>query len=133
MHVDFNQVTPIYIQIADAIEDDILTGKLKEGDKCYSQVVLAKELNINPATAAKGIRLLVDRGVLSKVRGQAMTVKEGALEDIRKRKVDDMLGAILENLVQEARKLGIGEEELIAKLKEVMKREYVFDMKRKRC
>ena len=121
MYVDFNQVTPIYIQIADAIEDDILTGKLKEGDKCYSQVVLAKELNINPATAAKGIRLLVDRGVLSKVRGQAMTVKEGALEDIKKRKVDDMLGAILENLVQEARKLGIGEEELIEKLKEVMK------------
>ena len=121
MYVDFNQVTPIYIQIADAIEDDILTGKLKEGDKCYSQVVLAKELNINPATAAKGIRLLVDRGVLSKVRGQAMTVKEGALEDIRKRKVDDMLGAILENLVQEARKLGIGEEELIEKLKKVMK------------
>lgn len=123
MYVDFNQVTPIYIQIADAIEDDILTGKLKEGDKCYSQVVLAKELNINPATAAKGIRLLVDRGVLSKVRGQAMTVKEGALEDIRKRKVDDMLGAILENLVQEARKLGIGEEELIEKLKEVMKKQ----------
>lgn len=123
MYVDFNQVTPIYIQIADAIEDDILTGKLKEGDKCYSQVVLAKELNINPATAAKGIRLLVDRGVLTKVRGQAMTVKEGALEEIRKRKVDDMLGAILENLVQEARKLGIGEEELIAKLKEVMKKQ----------
>lgn len=123
MYVDFNQVTPIYIQIADAIEDDILTGKLKEGDKCYSQVVLAKELNINPATAAKGIRLLVDRGVLTKVRGQAMTVKEGALEEIRKRKVDDMLGAILENLVQEARKLGIGEEELIAKLKEAMKKE----------
>ena len=122
MYVDFNQVTPIYIHIEDAIEDDILTGKLKEGDTCYSQVVLAKELNINPATAAKGIRLLVDRGVLSKVRGQAMTVKEGALEDIKKRKVDDMLGAILENLVQEARKLGIGEEELIEKLKEVMKK-----------
>lgn len=123
MHVDFNQVTPIYIQIADAIEDDILTGKLNEGDKCYSQVLLAKELNINPATAAKGIRLLVDRGVLSKVRGQAMTVKEGAWKDIRRRRSDDMLGAILEHLVQEARKLEIGEEELIEKLKEAMKKQ----------
>lgn len=123
MYVDFNQVTPIYIQIADAIEDDILAGKLKEGDKCYSQVVLAKELNINPATAAKGIRLLVDRGVLTKVRGQAMTVSEGALADIKRRKIDDMLGAILENLVQEARKLGIEEEELIEKLKEVMRKQ----------
>lgn len=123
MHVDFNQVTPIYIQIADAIEDDILAGKLKEGDKCYSQVVLAKELNINPATAAKGIRLLVDRGVLSKVRGQTMTVREGALEDIRRRKVDDMLGSILEQLVQEAQKLGMEEKELIEKLKEAMKKQ----------
>lgn len=122
MHVDFNQVTPIYIQIADAIEDDILAGKLKEGDKCYSQVLLAKEVNINPATAAKGIRLLVDRGVLSKVRGQAMTVKEGAREDIKRRRADNMLGAILEHLVQEARKLGIEEEELIEKLKEAMKK-----------
>lgn len=122
MHVDFNQVTPIYIQIADAIEDDILAGKLKEGDKCYSQVLLAKEVNINPATAAKGIRLLVDRGVLSKVRGQAMTVKEGAREDIKRRRADNMLGAILEHLVQEARKLGIKEEELIEKLKEAMKK-----------
>lgn len=123
MYVDFNQVTPIYIQIADAIEDDILTGKLNEGDKCYSQVVLAKELNINPATAAKGIRLLVDRGVLSKVRGQAMTVKEGAWKDIRRRRADDMLGAILEHLVQEARKLEIGEEELIKKLKEEIRKQ----------
>lgn len=122
MHVDFNQVTPIYIQIADAIEDDILAGKLKEGDKCYSQVLLAKEVSINPATAAKGIRLLVDRGVLSKVRGQAMTVKEGAREDIKRRRADNMLGAILEHLVQEARKLGIKEEELIEKLKEAMKK-----------
>lgn len=123
MYVDFNQVTPIYIQIADAIEDDILTGKLNEGDKCYSQVVLAKELNINPATAAKGIRLLVDRGVLSKVRGQAMTVKEGAWKDIRRRRADDMLGAILEHLVQEAQKLEIGEEELIKKLKEEIRKQ----------
>ena len=94
MRIDFSQVTPIYIQIADAIEDDILLGKLKEGEKCYSQVVLAKELNINPATAAKGIRLLVERGVLEKVRGQAMTVKVGAMKEIKERKVEEILGGL---------------------------------------
>ena len=31
--IDFNDVVPIYIQIADAIEDDILSGRLKEGDR----------------------------------------------------------------------------------------------------
>ena len=122
MRIDFSQVTPIYIQIADAIEDDILLGKLKEGEKCYSQVVLAKELNINPATAAKGIRLLVERGVLEKVRGQAMTVKVGAMKEIKERKVEEILGEILERLVDEATKLGIGEDALVERVKEAVKR-----------
>lgn len=122
MRIDFSQVTPIYIQIADAIEDDILLGKLKEGEKCYSQVVLAKELNINPATAAKGIRLLVERGVLEKVRGQAMTVKVGAMKEIKERKVEEILGEIIERLVDEATKLGIEEEALVERVKEAVKR-----------
>lgn len=122
MRIDFSQVTPIYIQIADAIEDDILLGKLKEGEKCYSQVVLAKELNINPATAAKGIRLLVERGVLEKVRGQAMTVKVGAVKEIKERKVEEILGEIIERLVDEATKLGIEEEALVERVKEAVKR-----------
>ena len=122
MRIDFSQVTPIYIQIADAIEDDILLGKLKEGEKCYSQVVLAKELNINPATAAKGIRLLVERGVLEKVTGQAMTVKVGAMKEIKERKVEEILGEIIERLVDEATKLGIGEDALVERVKEAVKR-----------
>ncbi len=122
MRIDFSQVTPIYIQIADAIEDDILLGKLKEGEKCYSQVVLAKELNINPATAAKGIRLLVERGVLEKVRGQAMTVKVGAMKEIKERKVEEILGEIIERFVDEATKLGIGEDALVERVKEAVKR-----------
>ena len=122
MRIDFSQVTPIYIQIADAIEDDILLGKLKEGEKCYSQVVLAKELNINPATAAKGIRLLVERGVLEKVRGQAMTVKVGAMKEIKERKVEEILGEIIERLVDEATKLGIVEDALVERVKEAVKR-----------
>ena len=122
MRIDFSQVTPIYIQIADAIEDDILLGKLKEGEKCYSQVVLAKELNINPATVAKGIRLLVERGVLEKVRGQAMTVKVGAMKEIKERKVEEILGEIIERLVDEATKLGIGEDALVERVKEAVKR-----------
>ncbi len=117
MKIDFNQIVPIYIQIADAIEDDILEGRLKEGDKCYSQVVIAKELNINPATAAKGIRLLVERGILDKVRGQAMTVKEGAVEMIKMRKIEETLSEMMRNLVIEAGKLGMTQSELIDRVK----------------
>ena len=118
MKIDFNDVIPIYIQIANGIEDDILSGRLNEGDHCYSQVVIAKELNINPATAAKGIRLLVERGVLEKVRGQAMTVREDAVKMIKQRKTRETLTDMIEALVQEAKKLDISQEELMQKIGE---------------
>lgn len=123
MKIDYNNVVPIYIQIADAIEDDILSGKLKEGDKCYSQIIIAKELNINPATAAKGIRLLVDRGILEKVRGQAMIIGEGAIQTIKARKSSDTLIKLMENLIIESKKIGMTKEELIKNLSEMYKEE----------
>lgn len=119
MKITFNDVVPIYIQIADAIEDDILTGKLGEGENCYSQIQLAKELNINPATAAKGIRLLVERGVLNKVRGQAMTVRENAVEMIKERKLEQTLSELIEGLVREAKKLDISQEILLEKIQQI--------------
>lgn len=118
MHINFNDITPIYIQIADAIEDDILTGRLKEGGNCYSQLVIARELNINPATAAKGIRLLVERGVLNKVRGQAMTVHPQAVQMIKERKTKETFHTLVEQLVQEAKKLDISQEQLTDMIRE---------------
>lgn len=119
MKIIFNDVVPIYIQIADAIEDDILTGKLKEGENCYSQIQIAKELSINPATAAKGIRLLVERGILNKVRGQAMTVKEDAVEMIKVRKLEQTLSELIEGLVREAKKLDVSQEVLLEKIQQI--------------
>ncbi len=118
MKINFNDVVPIYLQIADAIEDDILSGHLNPGENCYSQVVLARELSINPATAGKGIRLLVERGILEKVRGQAMVIRDDAVEKIKKRKVDESLSAMVKALVNEAKKLDIEESQLINKIRE---------------
>ncbi|HBI60512.1 MAG TPA: GntR family transcriptional regulator [Lachnospiraceae bacterium] len=123
MKIDFNDVVPIYIQIADAIEDDILMGRLKEGENCYSQIQIAKEVNINPATAAKGIRVLVERGILKKVRGQAMTISENAVAMIKERKLEQMLSEMIENLVRESKKLGVSEEGLIEKIRHMYQEE----------
>lgn len=118
MNVDFKGVTPIYIQIADGIEDDILSGKLSPGDSCYSQVTIAKELQINPATAAKGIRLLVDRGILEKKRGQAMTIVDNAIQLIKQRKKDEILSSQIDALILEAKKLEIDQADLIRQIQE---------------
>jgi DNA-binding transcriptional regulator YhcF (GntR family) len=116
--IDYNDVVPIYIQIADGIEDDILAGHLQAGEHCYSQVVIAKELGINPATAAKGIRLLVERGVLEKVRGQAMVVSMDAVEKVKNRRIKETLAEKVTELVRDAKKLGISEETLLRSVRE---------------
>ncbi len=116
MHIDENSLLPIYIQIADAIEDDIVRGYLREGSPCYSQLVLARELGVNPATAAKGINHLVARGILVKNRGQAMTVAPNAVAAIKARKQKDELETRIRELVTMAATLEIGEAELTERI-----------------
>lgn len=120
LKIDENSMIPIYVQIADGIEDDILTGRIEEGGTCYSQVTLAKELRVNPATAAKGINLLVNRGILIKHRGQAMTVSENAIEMITKRKRHEEIDMVVDNLIKLGKKLSLSKDELI----EIITRKY---------
>ncbi|HHW73530.1 MAG TPA: GntR family transcriptional regulator, partial [Firmicutes bacterium] len=66
MRLDFDSEQPIYIQLAEAIEDDILKGILPEETQVPSTTELSVMLKINPATARKGVNLLVDEGILYK-------------------------------------------------------------------
>ena len=123
MKINENSMTPLYVQIADAIEEDILNDKLIEGSTCYSQLVIAKELNVNPATAAKGINLLVQRGILDKQRGLAMSVKTGAREIIRKRKTQTDFEQKIQELAQIAKRLQLSDIYVLEKLSQYLKEE----------
>lgn len=79
----FDDRSPIYLQIADQIRDDILSGALREGDQIMSTTQYATTYRINPATAAKAMNLLVDDGLIHKRRGVGMFVSEGARETLR--------------------------------------------------
>ena len=80
---EFNTEKSIYIQIAESIEDDILQNIIEEETQAPSTNQLAVMYRINPATAAKGINLLVDAGILYKKRGIGMFVSHGSAERIR--------------------------------------------------
>ena len=121
MDINENSMVPIYVQIADAIEDDILSGKLKEGESCYSQLVLAKELHVNPATTAKGINLLVNRGVLIKKRGQAMTIAVNAKKLVEDRKRKEEMTKIVDDLVCWGNRLSMSKQEVIELIEEKYK------------
>lgn len=106
----------IYLQIGQMIETDILRGILLEEERVPSTNELAKLYTINPATAAKGVNILVDNGILYKKRGIGMFVAAGAAEKIRIRRKQEFYQVQLSALLAEAQSLGITKEELIAQI-----------------
>lgn len=113
MRLILNDDEPIYIQIAKAIEDEILEVSIEEEMQIPSTNELAKIYQINPATVLKGINLLVDQDILYKKRGIGMFVKTGAKGNIKKRRKESFKAVVIEELLKEAKKLGINREELI--------------------
>ena len=106
----------IYLQISQMIETDILRGILLEEERVPSTNELARLYTINPATAAKGINLLVDAGILYKKRGIGMFVASGAVEQIRASRKEQFYNVRLAELLAEAQSLGITRDELISKI-----------------
>ena len=103
---------PIFQQIAEQIENDIISGVLPEETQVPSTNEFAAFHRINPATAGKGVNLLVDTGVLYKKRGIGMFVAPGARARLLTQRQDQFRQKHIEPLLLEAEKLGITTEQL---------------------
>lgn len=103
---------PIFMQIAELIENDIVDGALAEEAQVPSTNEFAAFYRINPATAAKGVNRLVDEGILYKKRGIGMFVATGARALLLDRRREEFFRQYVQPLAREARKLGIGKEQL---------------------
>ena len=121
MRGTLNDQSLLYLQIARMLEDDILRGVYREEEQVPSTNELARLYTINPATAAKGVGLLVDEGILYKRRGIGMFVSPGAREKILAKRRAAFAENHLAPLLAEARSLGISKEELIDMIGERMK------------
>jgi GntR family transcriptional regulator len=105
---------PIFLQIAEQLENSIIDGSLAEEAQVPSTNELAAFHRINPATAAKGVSQLADDGVLYKKRGIGMFVTAGARAVLRERRRDQFARQYVQPLLAEARKLGFGVEDVMA-------------------
>ena len=108
------QEKSIYIQIKEMIEDDILRDVLLEEERVPSTNELARLYAINPATAAKGVNLLVDEGILYKKRVIGMFVATGAKAQIQGKRREQFYDNYVKSLMAEAMSLGITKKELVA-------------------
>ncbi len=104
----------IFLQIAESIEDAIIDGSLPEETQAPSTNELAAFHRINPATAGKGVNMLVDKGVLYKRRGIGMFVAPGAREQLRGERRAAFAERFIDPLLTEARALGLGADDLTA-------------------
>ena len=104
MKLDLDQEKPIFIQIAEGIEDGILTGAFPEESQIPSITEFSVNYKINPATALKGINLLVDEAIVFKKRGVGMFVAKGAVSKLRKKRQDQFYDNYIHRLVEEAKK-----------------------------
>lgn len=102
----------IYLQISEMIEDEILRDILREEEQVPSTTELSKFYKINPATAAKGINLLVDKDILYKKRGIGMFVQAGAKEKIMEARKKSFKETYLKKLITEAKLIGITKNDL---------------------
>lgn len=113
MNVDPSRETPLFVQIAESIEDDVFTGVYGVGDRVPSTNEVAALFGINPHTVLKGMNLLVDEGIIHKRRGMGMYVSDGALETIRAKRQAAFAERYVDALVAEARKLGMSKEQVL--------------------
>ena len=116
MRGTLNDQSLLYLQIARMLEDDILRGIYREEEQVPSTNELAREYNINPATAAKGINLLTAEGILYKRRGIGMFVAKGAEETVKQKRKAAFYDGYIKPLVKEGASLALTREELVAML-----------------
>ncbi len=110
----FQEERPIFLQIAEQLEEGILSGAYPEESQVPSITEYSVTYKINPATALKGISLLVDAGLLFKKRGLGMFVATGAKEKLKSQRRDLFYHHYIEKLVREARNLDLTAPELTA-------------------
>lgn len=113
-----NDQKPVFIQIVEMIEDDILSGTYSVDDLIISTPQISKLLSVNPTTAQRAISVLTDRGIIYKKRGVGMAVTVEAREMILSERKKTFFEHFVPEFVSEARKIGISDNTLLQIVKE---------------
>lgn len=112
MEFDYSSAAPLFRQVAEQLRAGIASGAFPEGGQVPSTTEISRTYAINPATVLKGMNLLVDEGLLEKRRGLGMFVTEGARSRLLEAERREFLAERVGELIAEARRLGIGVDEL---------------------
>ena len=119
MTVNFDDRSPIYRQIAERIEAEVLSGALAGDEQVMSTNRYAAFHRINPATVNRAFQQLVDDGILYKRRGIGMFVSPQARQTLRARRRKSFFTDVVDPMVAEAKAIGIDLSELVERINEL--------------
>lgn len=114
MQLNLNDQKPIFLQLAEELEDGILKGIFGEETQIPSTTEVAVQFKINPATANRGVNLLVDEGIIYKKRGLGMFVASGARTKIIAKRRQGFYENYVQPLIEESKNLEMTKGDLIA-------------------
>lgn len=117
VNLDPRDARPLYLQIMDEVRRALVVGTLRPEDPLPSVRELAAELLVNPRTVSQAYRELEREGVVHVRRGQGTFVSPGARTDDAERRA--LARAVAKRALLEARRNGLGVEELLTTIREV--------------
>lgn len=110
--MNFEDERPIFVQIAEEIENGILSGAFPENSQIPSTTEISVRYQINPATVLKGVNLLVDSNIIYKKRGIGMFVAQDAKSKLIQKRKDQFYENFIVRVIDEANKLKLQKEEV---------------------
>jgi len=121
LHLDFRSGLPIYTQIVNQIQSQLVNNILKPGEQLPTVRALAQELRVNFNTVARAYRLLDEAQIISTQQGRGTYVIEIPPPGVTEKLRHESLLALTQRFINEAMRLGFSPREVIQLVRESLK------------
>jgi len=121
LNLDIRSGLPIYTQIVNQIQSQLVNGILKPGDQLPTVRALAQELRVNFNTVARAYRILDEEHIISTQQGRGTYITEIPPPEVNERLRRESLEALTQRFINEAFRLGFSEREVSQMVRDRLK------------
>lgn len=121
LQIDFRSGLPIYTQIVNQVQSQLVAGVLKPGDQLPTVRALAEELRVNFNTVARAYRLLDEARIISTQQGRGTYITEIPPPNVTEQLRKESLEALTHRFISEAMRLDFSKTEISQMVKDQLK------------
>ncbi len=121
LQIDFRSGLPIYTQIVNQVQTQVVAGVLKPGDQLPTVRSLAEELRVNFNTVARAYRLLDEARIISTQQGRGTYITEVPPPKVTEQLRQESLEALTQRFIGEAMRLDFSKTEISQMVKDQLK------------